>query len=356
MQDIKGFSLEQLEQTLESWGSPAYHARQIFSWIYQKGCVDFDLMSNLPSGLRERLKKAFFISSLKLIKTLKSSDRTEKFLFELKDRNLIEAVSIPMTRRAPGLIGQAGARRCAVTGCISSQVGCKFCCSFCASGTFGFKRNLSSGEILDEVLFLKNNSSAKKLTHIVFMGTGEPFDNYEEVLKAIKIINSPAGFNIGARRITISTCGLTPGIKKLSDEGMQVELSVSLHAADEKTRDLIMPVNKIYPLKTLIPACRQYYEKTDRQITFEYILIKGVNSDLKNAIILGKLLVGMDAKVNLIPANTIKELKVEAPAKVDILEFKNTLFKSCVNVTLRKSRGADIDAACGQLRLKYESK
>lgn len=317
-----------------------FHARQIFKWIYQKGVLDFQKMSDLPAGLREQLKKDFYISGLKLIEKLQSRDGTEKFLLELKDKNLIECVSIPHERR--------------VTGCVSSQVGCKFACRFCASGLSGFKRNLTTGEILDEALYLKNNSRTKDLTHIVFMGTGEPLDNYAHVLKAIRIINSEYAFNIGARRITVSTCGVTPGIKKLADENLQIELSVSLHAADDKTRSLLVPMNKKYPLKELINTCAEYIIKTDRQITFEYALIKGVNSGLPDARKLSTILRGLRlAKVNLILANSVRELNIEPPNKLEILFFKDYLLKQGVNVTLRKSRGQDIDAACGQLRLKY---
>lgn len=338
--DIKDFSLRELEDILIGLGHGAFHAKQIFSWIYKKQAADFSLMSDLPEGLRNKLKEEFSLTSLKPIKVLKSADATEKFLFELKDKNFIEAVSIPAKER--------------VTGCLSSQVGCKYSCRFCASGILGFKRNLTTGEILDEALYLKNSSSVKKLTHIVFMGTGEPFDNYDNVLKAIRIINSPLGLNIGARRITISTAGVVPAIEKLPYEGLQVELSISLHAADDATRNKIMPINKIYPLKVLIPACRAYFKKTNRQVTFEYTLFKNLNSDLQNAKNLCKILKGMDAKINLIPANPINEMNLEPPQKKDILLFQDALSGSGINVTLRKPRGQDIEAACGQLRLKYE--
>ena len=244
MQDIKDFNLLGLEQLLLSWKSNSYHAKQIFSWIYQKGARDFNQMSDLPLDLRKRLKENFYLFGFDLAKLLSSRDGTEKFLFALKDKNFIEAVSIPAEER--------------ITGCISTQAGCKFGCYFCASGTLGFKRNLTSGEILEEVLYLKNNSKAKKITHLVFMGTGEPLDNYDHVLAAIKIINSPDAFNIGARRITISTCGIIPAIKKLSKEGLQIELSISLHAADDKTRSRLLPINKKYPLLGLMVACHEF--------------------------------------------------------------------------------------------------
>jgi 23S rRNA (adenine2503-C2)-methyltransferase len=341
MQDIKELGLKELEDKLLSWGFPKYHARGIFNWIYQKGAYDFSRMSNLPAPLREILTDKFSILNLKLAKKQESSDKTKKFLFELNDKNLVEAVSIPAARRT--------------TGCISSQAGCKFGCNFCASGLAGFKRNLTRGEILDEVLYLKNNCAGGLLTHIVFMGTGEPLDNYENVMEAIRLINSPLAFNIGARRITISTCGIIPGIKRLALEDLQIELSISLHAADDKTRSQLMPVNNKYPLAALMQCCREYITKTNRQITFEYILIKGVNADAASAQNLVRLLKDLRlAKVNLIPANCVPEAKIIPPDRAQINYFKEYLLKSGMNITLRRERGQDIDAACGQLRLKYE--
>jgi len=334
-------NLEELKQILSSWDEKSFHAKQIFSWIYQRGAKDFSEMTDLPKSLRDKLRENFSFFALKPIEVLKSSDGTEKFLFELSDGNLIEAVSIPAKGRT--------------TGCVSSQAGCKFSCRFCASGMQGFMRNLTSAEIIQEVAFLKQNSS-DKLTHIVFMGTGEPLDNYDEVLHAIRIINAKDGFNIGARRITISTAGLIPGMERLAKEGIQIELSVSLHAADDATRNRLMPINKKYPLKELIAACKKYISETNRQVTFEYILIKNLNSGLQNALNLGRILEGMNCKVNLIPANTVKELDVVAPGREEALLFKEALLKSGVHVTLRMPRGGDINAACGQLRLKHGKK
>lgn len=339
MQSIKSLSIKELEDKITSWGQRPFHAKQIYNWIYQKGAVQFSQMTDLSGPLRKKLEEEFYLTELKIVKAVKSNDLTEKFLFELKDKSSVEAVLIPAENR--------------VTGCISTQVGCKFSCSFCASGAAGFKRDLAVEEILDEAWFLKNESAGHKLTHLVYMGTGEPLDNYDNVLKSIRIINSPDSFNIGARRITISTCGIVPGIKRLSGEGLQVELSVSLHASDDKTRSRIMPVDRIYPLAELMSACREYFKKTNRQVTFEYILIKGLNSDLQNAINLGKLLKGLDCKVNLIPANPVKELEIEPPGKLEVLLFKDSLRKQGINVTLRVPRGKDIDAACGQLRLRH---
>ncbi len=342
MKNICDLNLVELEAELKTWGQPSYRAKQILSWIYKKGVVKFNQMSDLSTQLRGYLEKYFSILDLELAEKIKSQDGTEKFLFALKDKNYIESVIIPHENR--------------VTGCISSQVGCKFSCKFCASGLKGFKRNLTTGEILQEVLYLKNNAADKKLTHIVFMGIGEPLDNYANVLKAIRIINSDYAFHIGARRITISTCGLIPGIKKLMEEDLQIELSISLHAAEGKLRSRLMPINNIYPLSELIKICREYFRKTKRQITFEYILVKGLNSDLPSAHNLGRILKGCDFKVNLIPANTVKACGIEPPNKLEILLFKDELIKSGLNVTLRRPRGEDIEAACGQLRLRYEKK
>ena len=343
MKDIKEFTLEELGDILKSWGKPLFHSRQIFSWIYKKGAQGFEKMSELPLDLRERLKENFDLFSFKLVKILQSRDGTKKFLFALRDKNLIEAVTIPTEKR--------------ITGCISTQVGCKFACRFCASGLLGFRRNLTCAEMIEEVLWLENHSLDKKLTHIVFMGLGEPLDNYGNVIKAIRIINSKLGLNIAVRRITISTCGIIPAIKKLPEEASQIELSISLHAADDKTRTFLMPINRNYPLKDLMQACKEYIKKTNRQITFEYVLLKGINSDLQNALNLSKILKGLKlCKVNIIPCNYIKELNVEPPKKLEILLFRDYLLKAGIHVTLRKPRGEDIEAACGQLRLRYVKK
>ncbi|MGD0336898.1 MAG: 23S rRNA (adenine(2503)-C(2))-methyltransferase RlmN [Candidatus Omnitrophota bacterium] len=341
MQDIKELTPEELEKVIVGWGVPRFHARQIYAWIYQKGASAFSEMSNLPLSLRIKLEKEFSLSRPEVIKAMQSRDSTEKLLLKLTDNNLIEAVIIPAQRR--------------VTGCISTQAGCKFKCSFCASGTQGFKRNLTSAEIIEEVLCIKERLKNAKLTHLVFMGTGEPLDNYDNVLKAIRVINSPEGLHIGSRRITISTCGIIPGIRKLSEEGLQVELSVSLHAARDELRSRILPVNKKYPLKDLLATCKEYIERTNRQITFEYILIAGVNSTLQDAADLVRILKGLRlCKVNLIPVNPVEELGVYPPKKLEILFFRDALLKQGINAILRKSRGEDIEAACGQLRLRHE--
>ena len=337
---IMDFDLAQMESLCVSWGQQRFHAKQIFTWIYQRGVLDFDAMSDIPVVLRQRLKKEFVFDSLHLKDARSSIDGTEKFLFSLVDENLIETVSIPASGR--------------VTGCISSQVGCKFGCSFCASGKIGFKRNLTLAEIIQQAWYLKYRSASKQLTHLVFMGIGEPLDNYDNVLAAIRILNAGYAMNIGARRITISTSGLIPQIARLAAEGLQIELSVSLHAADDKTRSLLMPVNKRYPLKDLILACRAYKTTTGRQVTFEYVLLAGINSSFAAARELGTILKGFDCKVNLISVNAPQGGGLLAPKKKDVLLFKDALIKSGIHVTVRAARGEDIEAACGQLRARYE--
>jgi 23S rRNA (adenine2503-C2)-methyltransferase len=336
MVNIKDLNLTELESVISVWGFPRFHAKQIFTWMYQRGVQDFGLMSDLPSSLRDKLESHYLAHALDIREKRLSADGTEKFLFALQDKGLIEAVSIPTQDR--------------VTGCISSQVGCKFNCGFCASAKSGFSRDLSAGEIIEQALVLKFNSKAKKLSHLVFMGTGEPLDNYDNVLKAIRVINSKESLNIGARRITVSTSGLIPQIKRLSEEGIQIELSVSLHASDNKTRSALMPVNKKYPLEELITACKAYYKETGRQVTFEYILISKLNSSLADAKKLGTILHGFDSKVNLIPLNSAGMPGFEAPGKKDVMLFKDALTKCGIHATVRQPRGQDIEAACGQLR------
>ncbi|MDD5348210.1 MAG: 23S rRNA (adenine(2503)-C(2))-methyltransferase RlmN [Candidatus Omnitrophica bacterium] len=340
--DIKDYTLQEFEQTLISRQQPKFHARQIFSWLYQKGAEDFSSMSDLPKDLRKRLADEFSVASLATVKVQESADGTKKFLFKTNDGFYIEAVTIPAESR--------------LTACISSQAGCKFGCSFCESGASGFKRNLSASEILDQLRLIKNDSRHRDLTHVVFMGTGEPLDNYDHVLAAIRIINADYGFGIGARRITVSTCGIVPGIKRLAQERLQIELSVSLHAADDETRTRIMPVDKAYPLKELIKTLRWYQETTGRQVTFEYLAAGGLNCDLHTAGKLCTIVRGLDCKVNLIPVNPHGGSGLRPPNKLEILLFRDKLFKSGIPVTLRKPRGRDIDAACGQLRLRYDKK
>lgn len=335
--NILDFTTEELKKKFTELGLEAYRARQVHQWIFEKGVYDFDRMTNLAVPLREKLKQLFTIDIPKIIECENSDDdKSIKLLMELKNGDFVEAVYMPMERRK--------------TICISSQVGCKFHCAFCASGQDGFFRNLKMGEILSEVLLARDQSPDKKISNIVFMGIGEPFDNYREVLRTIKMLNSKEAFGLGARKITISTCGIIPKIEALQEEGLQVELSVSLHGPNDAVRGSIMPVNRAHPVKKLIEVCRKYADKTKRAITFEYILIKGVNASVHEAKSLAKLLRGVLCKVNLIPYNPIEEFPHEAPSYSEIVEFQKILQAAGIGTTVRFSKGRDIQAACGQLR------
>ena len=334
MKDVKDFTLEELRKEIAKIQEPPYRARQLFFWLYRKGVYDFDRMSNFSKALREKLKKKYLIGTLELSEHLKSADGTEKFVFRLSDGNFIETVLILAKNRK--------------TICLSTQVGCKFACSFCASGLRGFIRNLTPSEVINQVLFLRYDLR-HNITNYVFMGMGEPLDNYENVSKAILIMNDPEGMDIGSRRITVSTCGIIPGIEKLKDLGLQINLSVSLHAANDKLRDKLLPVNKRYPLEKLIGACEKYVDKTGKIITLEYILIKGTNDSSEDADGLAKIAGRLGAKVNLIAYSKIPDLPFQSPQRKDIDTFMKRLVKKRIKITLRESKGKDIQAACGQL-------
>lgn len=326
--DIKNFSLAELQKWLSSINEPAYRARQIFSWLYQKRADSFKNMKNLPAGLIEKLQDNFSIFLPEIVKRQVSKiDGTEKYLLKLADGELIETVLIPSGKR--------------LTACLSTQVGCRYRCKFCASGLYGFRRNLSQGEILSQLIIIP------KPTNIVFMGIGEPLDNYSNVIGAIRIINDEYGFNIGARKITISTAGITDKIKELAGLGLQIELSVSLHAADNKKRDELMPINKIYPLDRLLKVLKGY----KRLITFEYIVIKDVNDSVEDAKNLVGLIKGLKCKVNLISFSPVKEIPFQKPDMEDVTRFKEILDNAGIPLTIRMSKGLDISAACGQLRI-----
>ncbi len=333
-EDIKNYTLKELREILAGMDESAYRARQIFSWIYKKNMASFAEMANLPKPLVKKLDNTYNIDTLHLSKRLVSKDRTEKFLFKLHDGNYIEAVLIYAKGRE--------------TLCVSSQVGCKYACSFCASGRMGFTRNLSTSEIVGQVIYprlrLKHN-----ITNYVFMGMGEPLDNYENVSKAILIMNDKYGLDIGARRITLSTCGLVPGIERLAGLGLQINLSISLHAAYNQLRDKLVPINKRYPIEALIDVCELYLKKTGRVITLEYVLIKDKNISLEDAKGLAKIAGRLKAKVNLIAYSGVPGLDHDPPEKEDIAAFVNNVKKNGVSVTLRLSKGQDIQAACGQL-------
>lgn len=339
MKNLLEYLPQQLEDEFKKINQPAYRSRQILSWIYQKNIFNFSQMSDLSEELRRDLECKFSILPFALAKKeVSSDDLTAKYLFKLEDANFIESVLIPAYQRN--------------TACLSTQIGCRFACRFCASGLLGFKRNLTAGEIVAQALFIKKDISPQRISNLVIMGMGEPMDNYDNLLKAVRVFNSPQCFNIGARKITISTNGIIPSIERLAKEDLQIELSISLHAASDSLRSQLMPINKKYPLKQLILAAKEYSKKTKRLITFEYILIGAVNDSEEDALSLVNLLKGMDCKVNLIPYNQVRELDFTAPSGKSIMRFIRILEKNKLNFTLRKERGQEISSACGQLRLK----
>lgn len=342
LKDIRDLSLEELTEHFKSSGAEAFRAEQVFQWVYQKGAWEFESMSNIPKGLRDQLHQQFVLMRNEIAQKIVSEDGTTKFLFNLHDHEKIESVLIPTPTRT--------------TACISTQAGCKFGCKFCASGIGGWQRNLSCAEIVTQVLHVKEEAlkGKKPLTNIVFMGTGEPLDNFENLMKAIRIINSPKGINIGARHITISTVGVVPKIRELSQQGLQVELAISLHGFDNPSRNVLMPVNKKYPFDELIAACREYVRKTSRQITFEYILIKDVTCTPHAVESLKKAFKGIICKMNLIPYNPVSEFGHKTPTVEEMVKFRDSLEDGGVHATIRTPRGKDVNAACGQLRHSHQ--
>jgi 23S rRNA (adenine2503-C2)-methyltransferase len=367
--DIKSLTHEELEARFKSWNQPAYRVTQLLQWLYARRVTAWDAMTNLPKELHEKLDENFSLHTLELVRKQGSRDTTQKFLWRLRDHSLIESVLIPAN---PALYGDASDRH---TLCISTQVGCAYGCKFCASGLDGWKRNLTPDEIVEQVLaverllsssssFSSSSSKEKTITrtrtttrmidNIVVMGMGEPLANYDNLLTALRILNAPWGGGIGARKITISTSGLAPQIRKLAAEPLQFRLAISLHGATDNVRNKIMPVNRKYPLKELVAACEHYQAQKGRMLTFEYILIAGVNDSVEQAKPLAALAKKLFAKVNLIPYNNVEGLPWERPAE-DVCEaFLAALEKQKVTATLRREKGHDIDAACGQLRLKTE--
>ncbi len=340
--DIKGLYRDELIARCQ----PAYRADQILQWIYAKQAGSFDEMTNLPAAFRQKLAAEFELNAVHALKTRSASDTTEKFLFQLHDGSLIETVLIPAT---PGLTTQSDRH----TVCVSTQVGCAYGCKFCASGLDGVKRNLTAGEIVDQVLHVQQ-LSGERVSNIVVMGMGEPLANYDNLLRALRILNAPWALGIGARKITVSTVGIVPRIKQLADEPMQLRLAVSLHGATDNVRQRIMPVNRKYPLKELLAACDYYVNTKHRMMTFEYILIDGVNDTLEQAHKLGAIARRLRAKMNLIPYNPVDGLPWIRPARDRCKAFQHALKSHGINATLRSEKGTDINAACGQLRLQHE--
>lgn len=338
MESIYGYTEDMLKEYLVSKGEKPFRASQLIEWIYRHKITNFDEMTNVKKTFIEELKHDFTLDSLELVVNQKSIDGTQKFLFRLSDGNLIETVLM--------------CHDYGYSVCVTTEVGCNMGCQFCASGMKKKLRNLEASEIVLQVLTVSRLASVR-VSHVVVMGIGEPFDNYDNVIKFFKIINHPLGLEIGARHITVSTCGLVPKIKEYADFDLQVNLAISLHASNNDIRDQIMPINKAYRIEELIEAIKYYIEKTNRRVTIEYILIKGLNDTKECANELCNLLHGMNVYVNLIPYNEVKEKPFKRSTKEDMVQFFDILKKRRINVQLRKEQGGDIDAACGQLRSKH---
>ncbi|CCZ18975.1 ribosomal RNA large subunit methyltransferase N [Clostridium sp. CAG:780] len=337
MKNIKDYDLEDLKQELISIGEKGFRAEQIFKWLYQEKVKNFDEMTNLSLELREKLKNNYTICNYNILKKLESSDGTKKYLFDILDGNIIESVLMEYH------YGKSV--------CVSSQVGCKMGCKFCASTGIPFVRNLTAGEIVEQILAIEQDTG-DKISNIVFMGIGEPLDNYDNVIKAIRILNNPKGLGIGARHISVSTSGLVPRIYDLAKENIQCTLSVSLHASNNEKRSSMMPVNNRYSVEELIKACKDYIAMTNKRISFEYALAKDNNDNMQDAKELANLLKGMLCHVNLIPINKIENGKFTKSSNENIIKFRDYLNDHGIVATIRRELGSDIEAACGQLRRK----
>jgi len=342
---IHSLLLEEIEGYLAAMNERPYRAKQVVEWLYEKRVNSFDEMSDLPALLRQRLADEFQFGDLETVRVLGSKDTTRKFLFRLNDGNLIESVLIPAS---PALYGERSDRR---TICVSTQVGCAYGCKFCASGLDGFSRNLDAAEIVQQLLAVEK-ASGERIDNVVFMGMGEPLANFTNVVRAIRIINAPWGLEIGARHITISTSGLAPQIKQLADEPLQSRLAISLHGATDEVRNRIMPVNRKFNLTTLLAACDYYASKKKQRIYFEYILIAGVNDGEEQAHLLAGHARRTGARINLIPYNNVEGLEWSRPSREKQERFLSIVRSHGIVATLRREKGHDIDAACGQLRLQ----
>ncbi len=337
MKNIKDYTLEELKEEVKNLGEKPFRAEQIFKWLYEDKVLSFDDMTNLSIDLRNKLKEIYEIKQFKILKKQVASDGTKKYLFDLLDGNAIETVLMQYHH--------------GYSLCVSSQVGCKMGCKFCASTGIPFVRNLTTGEILEQIMAVERDENIR-ISNVVFMGIGEPLDNYDNVVKAIHLINNPKCLNIGARHISISTSGLVPKIYKLAEENIQCTLSISLHATTNEQRSKMMPVNNTYHIEELLQACKDYIEKTNRRISFEYALAKENNDNLEDAKRLVKLLKGMLCHVNLIPINKIENGEFTKSSNENIIKFRDYLNEHGIVATIRRELGSDIDAACGQLRRK----
>ena len=333
-QDLRDLALEDIRAALEAMGEPGWRAKQIFAWLYKREAASIEEFADLPKALRAKLLERFALANPEPYGHQRGRDRTEKFLFRLADGQFVETVLIPAGKRA--------------TVCLSTQVGCKFRCAFCASGLHGLKRHLLASEILGQVLALRRRLEAD-LTNFVFMGMGEPLDNFEGVERAIRVMNAPDGLGVGARRITVSTAGHAPGIERLAALDLQVNLSLSLHAANDRLRDELMPINRKWPLERVMQACETYLASGGRMMTLEYVLLEDVNDSLDDADGLAGVARRLRAKVNIIPYSPVPGLAFRTPGEERIEIFRRRLEERRVQVTVRRSKGQDILAACGQL-------
>ena len=337
MKNIKDYNLDELKEEFIKLGEKAYRAEQVFKWLYVDKVPSFDDMTNLSKELREKLKQEFSMHNFEILRKQESADGTKKYLFDILDGNAIETVLMEYHH------GKSI--------CVSTQVGCKMGCKFCASTGIKFARDLTSGEIVEQILAVERDENIK-ISNVVFMGIGEPLDNFDNVVNAIGILNNQKGLNIGARHISISTSGLVPRIYELADKNLQCTLSISLHATNDKKRSEMMPVNNAYNIEELIKACKYYIDKTNRRISFEYALAKDNNDNLNDAKELVKLLKGMICHVNLIPINKIENGNYIKSSNENIIKFRDYLNSKGIVATIRRELGSDIDAACGQLRKK----
>ena len=340
-QDLKSMTLAEMQEAFAALGEPKFRAKQVFTWLH-RGASRFDEMTNLSKPLREKLDGLYFITAPRVArKQVSKLDGTIKYLWQLGDGNCVESVVMQYHHGN--------------TVCISSEVGCPMGCKFCASTLGGLVRRLTPAELLDQVLFSQLDSGLT-ISNIVLMGIGEPLDNFDAVLRFLELVNSPEGLNIGMRHISLSTCGLVDKIELLAERNLQLTLSVSLHSPDNESRSKIMPVNKRWPVEQLLAACRAYFEKTGRRVSFEYTMIDGVSDAPEQAELLAKKLHGMQAHVNMIPLNNVEESGLRCSSHAAIERFQKILESHGVTATVRRTLGSDIDASCGQLRRKFERK
>ena len=336
--DIRSMYMDELETWMKAEGQPAFRAKQVFQWLHEKYAASAEEMTNLPKALRTKLEETGIVTIKEELRQESASDGTVKFLYRLQDDQMIETVFM---RHDYGN-----------SVCISSQAGCRMGCKFCASTIGGLVRNLTASEMLEQI-YASSRAMGERISHVVVMGTGEPLDNYENLIRFLRLLTDEKGYNLSARNITVSSCGIVPRIYDLADENLPITFALSLHAPTDEERKELMPVAHRYTLAETLDACRAYFDRTGRRVTFEYSLVKGKNDSREQAIKLAKLLAGMNCHVNLIPINPVEEREYEKSDQDSIAKFKLTLEKNHINATIRKSMGSDIDAACGQLRRKY---